>query len=70
MQEIFKTLSTLPENIRIPFTLFYKGICKRDIAEQLDLSIEEIDERIFQARKEIKNAIASDYDNITLTKVA
>ena len=70
MQEIFNTLSNLPADIRVPFTLFYKGVSKTEIAVQLDLSEEEIDDKIFQARKEIRNAVATDYGNIILTKVA
>lgn len=70
MKELIATVLTLPEDIRTPFTLFYKGVAKEDIAEQLNLSIDEVDAKIFQARQEIKNTIASDYGAIALVNVA
>lgn len=70
MKELIAKVLTLPENIRTPFSLFYRGVTKEDIAKQLNLSLDEVDDRIFQARQEIKNTIASDYSDIALVNVA
>lgn len=70
MKELANTLLNLPESIRTPFTLFYRGASKEAIAEELGLPIDEVTDRISQARQEIKNTISLDYTNISLTKVA
>jgi hypothetical protein len=39
MQEIFNTLSNLPADIRVPFTLFYKGVSKTEMLLLLIMGI-------------------------------
>lgn len=68
MKEIASIISRLENNYRVPFTLFYGGKTYAEIAEEMDLSEDEVRERIFLTRKKIKSIIATEYSTNLLTE--
>lgn len=61
MKELADLINNLPEVYSTPFTLFYKGASYSEIADQLDISEEDARERVFYARKEIRQSVAAGY---------
>lgn len=64
MKELSYIIDRLDDSIKIPFMMHYKGYKYQEIAEHLDLPLGTIKSRIFFARKELKQAINSRYENV------
>lgn len=59
MQEINKAMSTLPENLRVPFIKSYEGFKYSEIADELKVPLGTVKIRIHVARKKLMEALES-----------
>ncbi len=64
MEELFEIIEDLPESLREPFQMYYEGFKYHEIADQLDLPLGTVKSRIYFARKELKEKIKVQYNNI------
>jgi RNA polymerase sigma-70 factor (ECF subfamily) len=62
MEELDAIVSTLSDDLRIPFLLQYKGYKYEEIAEVLNVPIGTIKSRIFFARQRLKGRILELYE--------
>jgi RNA polymerase sigma-70 factor (ECF subfamily) len=62
MKELKKMLSSLKDDHRIPFWMYYQGYQYNEIAGHLDLPIGTVKSRIFFARKKLKKKINDHYE--------
>ncbi|MGY6561968.1 MAG: sigma-70 family RNA polymerase sigma factor [Luteibaculaceae bacterium] len=56
-KEIWKEISALDEEYRLPFTMYFNGYKYKEIADQMDLPIGTVKSRIFLARQRLKDAL-------------
>ena len=61
MRDIQNALMKISAELRVPFLMHYKGYKYHEISEQLNLPLGTVKSRIFFARKELKDLLASDY---------
>lgn len=61
MNDIRNALMKISNELRVPFLMHYKGYKYHEIAEQLNLPLGTVKSRIFFARKELKDMLATDY---------
>ena len=54
MGEINQAIDSVDDNLKIPFTMFFKGYKYEEIAEHLNIPIGTVKSRIFKARKKIQ----------------
>jgi RNA polymerase sigma-70 factor (ECF subfamily) len=64
MSELNEMVESLEDNIRIPFEMYYVGYKYQEIADELELPLGTVKSRIFFARKELKNKIRKNYNNL------
>lgn len=64
MKELTGMIEGLDDSIKIPFLMHYQGFKYQEIADYLDLPLGTVKSRIFFARKELKELIASRYEHI------
>lgn len=57
MRDIASALEKLHENYREPFMMFFRGLKYEEIAETANIPIGTVKNRIFIARKELKNML-------------
>ena len=57
-KEINKSINSLRNEYRIPFTMFLNGFKYQEIAEKLDLPVGTVKSRIFFSRKILKKALS------------
>lgn len=60
-KEITKTINSLEDEYKVPFTMFLDGFKYKEIAEELDLPLGTVKSRIFFTRKKLERAL-KDYD--------
>ena len=60
-KEITKTIDSLEDEYKIPFTMFLDGYKYKEIAEELDLPLGTVKSRNFFTRKKLEKAL-KDYD--------
>jgi RNA polymerase sigma factor (sigma-70 family) len=61
-KEINKTIDSLEDEYKVPFTMFLDGYKYKEIAEELDLPLGTVKSRIFFTRKKLEKAL-KDYSN-------
>ena len=61
-KEIHKSIDSLEEDYKVPFTMFLDGFKYKEIAEQLDLPLGTVKSRIFFTRKKLERTL-TDYSN-------
>jgi len=61
-KEITKSIDSLEDEYRIPFTMFLDGYKYKEIAEELGLPLGTVKSRIFFTRKKLEKAL-HDYSN-------
>lgn len=61
MKELNKMVEVLDDTIRVPFLMHFEGYKYQEIADELRLPLGTVKSRIFFARKELKDAILSNY---------
>jgi RNA polymerase sigma-70 factor (ECF subfamily) len=54
-EDIQLALSKIDSMYRIPFMMYFEGFKYHEIAEELDLPIGTVKNRIFMARRDLKN---------------
>jgi RNA polymerase sigma-70 factor (ECF subfamily) len=64
MDELNVMIDRLDDNLRVPFEMHYVGYKYQEIADKLDLPLGTVKSRIFFARKELKEMIASRYGDL------
>lgn len=57
-KEITKTIESLEDEYKIPFTMFLDGYKYKEIAEYLDLPLGTVKSRIFFTRKKLEKALS------------
>jgi RNA polymerase sigma-70 factor (ECF subfamily) len=57
LDDISKAASTVDESFMEPFNMFYNGFKYHEIAEKLNIPIGTVKNRIYIARKELKNKL-------------
>jgi RNA polymerase sigma-70 factor, ECF subfamily len=62
MKELTQMIEKLDKSIKIPFLMHYQGYKYQEIADYLELPLGTVKSRIFFARKELKEMIASQYE--------
>jgi len=61
-KEILKSIRSLEDEYRVPFTMFLDGYKYKEIAEKLDLPLGTVKSRIFFTRKKLEKSLC-DYAN-------
>ncbi len=61
-KEITKSIDSLEDEYRVPFTMFLEGYKYKEIAEELELPLGTVKSRIFFTRKKLEKAL-HDYSN-------
>lgn len=56
-KEIEKTIASLEEEYRVPFTMFLDGYKYKEIADELDLPLGTVKSRIFFTRKKLEKSL-------------
>jgi RNA polymerase sigma factor (sigma-70 family) len=56
-QEIHKSINSLEDEYRIPFTMFLEGYKYKEIAEELELPLGTVKSRIFFTRKKLEKSL-------------
>ena len=69
MKELQRMISSLEDNLMIPFIKHYEGFKYQEIAEELELPLGTVKSRIFFARKALKSMIKAQYGDIDMFKV-
>lgn len=64
MQELSRMIGELDDSIQVPFMMHFQGYKYQEIADDLALPLGTVKSRIFFARKELKDKINAQYDNI------
>jgi RNA polymerase sigma-70 factor (ECF subfamily) len=54
-EDIQSALAKIDSMYRVPFMLYFEGFKYHEIAEELDLPIGTVKNRIFMARRDLKN---------------
>lgn len=57
-KDITASIRTLPDELKIPFTLFIAGYTYSDIAEKLDLPVGTVKSRVYFARQELLKIVS------------
>lgn len=57
LNEVAKSIDSLNEELKIPFTMFLSGYKYNEIAEKLDLPVGTVKSRIYFARQEIQKLL-------------
>ena len=68
MNELQGMISSLEDNIRIPFIMHHEGFKYNEIAEKFDLPLGTVKSRIFFARKALKDMIKKSYGDFDLIR--
>ena len=68
MNELQEMISSLEDNIRIPFIMHHEGFKYNEIAEKFDLPLGTVKSRIFFARKALKDMIKRSYGDFDLIR--
>jgi len=68
MNELQGMISSLEDNIRIPFIMHHEGFKYNEIAEKFDLPLGTVKSRIFFARKALKDMIKRSYGDFDLIR--
>ena len=61
-KEIEKSINSLEDEYKVPFTMFLQGFKYKEIADELDLPLGTVKSRIFFTRKKLEKAL-HDYSN-------
>lgn len=69
MAELERMISSLEDNLQIPFRKHYEGYKYQEIADDLELPLGTVKSRIFFARKALKAMIKAQYGDIDMFKV-
>lgn len=70
MNELNTMISNLEQGIRAPFMMHYEGYKYQEIADRLRLPLGTVKSRIFFARRELKEVINENYENIREVRTA
>lgn len=57
MEDLWKVLTSLPDEYRLPFIRHYEGYKYQEIADEFDLPLGTVKSRIFLARQELKKKL-------------
>lgn len=57
-QEIIRSIRSLEDDYRVPFTMFLEGYKYKEIADELDLPLGTVKSRIFFTRKKLEKVLA------------
>ncbi|HMR86878.1 MAG TPA: RNA polymerase sigma factor [Saprospiraceae bacterium] len=68
MNELQEMITSLEDNIRIPFIMHHEGFKYNEIAEKFDLPLGTVKSRIFFARKALKDMIKRSYGDFDLIR--
>jgi RNA polymerase sigma-70 factor, ECF subfamily len=68
MDELQEMITSLEDNIRIPFVMHHEGYKYNEIAEMFDLPLGTVKSRIFFARKALKDMIKRSYGDFDLVR--
>lgn len=68
MSELQEMITSLEDNIRIPFIMHHEGFKYNEIAEKFDLPLGTVKSRIFFARKALKDMIKRSYGDFDLIR--
>ena len=58
IKDIDKIISTLPNDYRIPFTMYVAGYSYYEISSYIDISIDDVKYRVDFAREKLQNVLA------------
>ena len=61
-KEINKSINSLDDEYKVPFTMFLEGFKYKEIADELDLPLGTVKSRIFFTRKKLEKAL-NEYSN-------
>ncbi len=64
LKELNGMIDNLDKSIQVPFIMHYQGFKYQEIADDLKLPLGTVKSRIFFARKELKDKINAQYDNL------
>lgn len=64
MHELDTMIENLEESFKTPFLMHYHGYKYQEIADKLELPLGTVKSRIFFARRELKETINENYDNM------
>ena len=56
-KELYRVLNSLPDNYRIPFSMFVSGFKYREIADKLSLPLGTVKSRIFFTRRSLQEEL-------------
>ena len=56
-KELYRVLNSLPDNYRIPFSMFVSGFKYREIADKLSLPLGTVTSRIFLTRHSLQEEL-------------
>jgi len=57
-EEIIRSIRSLDDDYRIPFTMFLEGYKYKEIADELDLPLGTVKSRIFFTRKKLEKVLS------------